>query len=82
MTTPGGSLLKYAQDGEDWNRYKACYVYRHNQIHLLTIRYVERGEELILPKGVAHWQGYEEGLLYEYAYETEHIKGGGCMKLA
>jgi hypothetical protein len=31
---------------------------------------------------VAHWQGYEEGLLYEYAYETEHIKGGGCMKLA
>ena len=34
------------------------------------------------PKGAVHRQGNEEGLLYEYAYETEHIKGGGCMNLA
>ena len=82
MTTSGGSLLRYATDGKNWNRYNACYVYRHNQLHLLTIRNVERGEKLILPKGAAHRQGSEEGLLYKYAYETEHIKGGGCTNLA
>ena len=43
---------------------------------------MERGEKLILPKGAAHWHGSEEGLLYEYAYETEYKKGGGCMNLA
>ena len=43
---------------------------------------MERGEKLILPKGAAHWQGNEEGLLYEYAYEMEPIKGGGCVSLA
>ena len=36
---------------------------------------------LILTKGAAHWQGNEEGLLYEYAYEMESIKGGGCVSL-
>jgi hypothetical protein len=44
VTTPGGSLLRYAKDGKNWNRYNACYVYRQNQLHLLTIRNVERGE--------------------------------------
>jgi hypothetical protein len=63
VTTPGGSLLRYAQDGKNWNLYNACYVYRQNQLHLLTVRNVERGEKLILPKGSAHWQGNEEGLL-------------------
>jgi hypothetical protein len=58
-----------------------CYIYRQNQLHLLTIRDVERGEKLILPEGVAHWQGNEEGLLIEYVYETEHIKEGDCMSL-
>ena len=43
---------------------------------------MERGEKLILPKGAAHWQGNEEGLLYEYAYATEYKKGAGCMNLA
>jgi hypothetical protein len=80
VTTPGGSLLRYAQDGKNWNR--CCYVFRQNQLHLLTIRNVERGEKLILPKGVAHWQGNGEGLLYEYAYEMEPKKGGGCVSLA
>ena len=61
VTTPEGSLLRYAQDGKNWNRYNACYVYRHNQLHLLTIRNVERGEKLTLSKGAAHWQGNEEG---------------------
>ena len=82
VTTPGGSLLRYAQHGKNWNCYNACYVYRHNQLHLITIRNVERGEKLILPKGAVHWQGSEEGLLYELAYETEHIKGGDCRNLA
>ena len=82
VTTPGGSLLRYAQDGKNWNRYNACYVYRHNQLHLITIRNVERGKKLILPKGAAHWQGNEEGLLYEYSYEMEPIQGGGCVSLA
>ena len=82
VTTPGGSLLRYAKDGKSWNRYNACYVYRQNQLHLLTIQNVERCEKLILPKGAAHWQGNEEGLLYEYAYETESIKGGDCMNQA
>ena len=54
VTTLGGSLLRYAKDGKNWNRYNACYVYRRNQLHLLTIRNVERGEKLILPKGAAH----------------------------
>jgi hypothetical protein len=82
VTTSGGSLLRYAKGGKDWNRYNACYVYRQNQLHLLTIRNVERGEKLILPKGAAHWQENEEGLLYEYAYEMKLIKGGGCVSLA
>ena len=82
VTTPGGSLLRYAKDGKDWNRYNACYVYRHNQLHLITIRNVERGEKLILPKGAAHCQGTEEGLLYEFAYEMEPITGGECVSLA
>ena len=82
VTTSGGSLLRYATDGKNWNRYNACYVYRHNQLHLLTIRNVGRGEKLLLPKGAAHWQGNEEGLLYEYAYATEYKKGAGCMNLA
>ena len=82
VTTSGGSLLRYATDGKSWNRYNACYVYRHKQLHLVTIRNVERGEKLILPKGAAHWQGSEEGLLYEYAYATEHKTGGGCVNLA
>ena len=43
---------------------------------------MERGEKLILPKGAAHWQGSEEGLLYEYAYATEHKSGGGGVNLA
>ena len=43
---------------------------------------MECGEKLILPKGAAHWQGSEEGLIYEYAYATEHKKGGGCVNLA
>ena len=51
VTTPGGSLLRYAKDGKSWNRYNACYVYRQTQLHLLTIRNVERGEKLIFPIG-------------------------------
>ena len=82
VTTSGGSLLRYATDGKNWNRYNACYVYLHNQLHLLTIRNVDRGEKLLLPKGAAHWQGSEERLIYEYAYATEHKKGGGCVNLA
>jgi hypothetical protein len=82
VTTSGGSLLRYASDGKNWNRYNACYVYRHQQLHLVTTRNVERGEKLILPKGAAHWQGSEEGLLYEYAYATEHKLGEGCVNLA
>ena len=82
VTTPGGSLLRYAQNGKNWNRYNACYVYRHHQLQLITIRDVERGEKLLLPKGAAHWQGHEEGLLYEYAYAMEPKKGGGVVSLA
>ena len=72
---PNFILQSYAQDGKNWNDNASCYVYRHNQRHLLTIRNVERGEKLILPKGAAHWQWNEEGLLCDYAYETENIKG-------
>ena len=43
---------------------------------------MERGEKLLLPKGAAHWQGHEEGLLYEYAYAMEPKKGGGVVSLA
>jgi hypothetical protein len=82
VTTPGGSLLRYAQDGKNWNRYSACCVYRHHQLQLVTIRSVERGKNLILPKGAAHWQGHEEGLLYEYTYAMEPKKGGGVVSLA
>ena len=82
VTTPGGSLLRYAQDGKNWNRYNACYVYRHHQLNLITIRNVERGEKLLLPKGAAHWQGHEEGLLHEYTYAVEPQKGGGVVSLA
>jgi hypothetical protein len=42
---------------------------------------VEQGEKLIFPKGAAHWQGSEEGVLYEYAYEMEFSKGDGCVSL-
>jgi hypothetical protein len=81
VTTRDGSLLRYVQDGKNWNRFNACYIYRHNQLYLLTIRKVERGEELVLPKGAAHWQGQEEGLLYEYTYEAETHRGGDCRNL-
>ena len=54
VTTPGVCLLRYAKDGKNWNRYNACYVCRQTQQHLITIRNVERGEKLILPKGAAH----------------------------
>jgi hypothetical protein len=64
VTTLGGSLLRYAQYGKNWNRYNACYLYRHTQLHLITIRNVERREKLILPKEAAHWQGNEEAQLY------------------
>jgi hypothetical protein len=81
VTSPGSCLLRYAQDTKQWNRYNSCYIYRHNQLHLVTIRDVEKGEKLILPKGAAHWQGHEDGLLYEYAYVAEH-RGGGQIRLA
>jgi hypothetical protein len=67
VTTAGGSALRYAQDFKQWHRYNACYIYRYNQLHLITIRHVERGERLTVPKGASHWQGHEEGLLYEFA---------------
>ena len=43
---------------------------------------MEKGEKLILPKGVAHWQGHEDGLLYEYAYVAEHQAGGQYIRIA
>ena len=81
VTSPGSCLLRYAQDTKQWNRYNSCYIYRHNQLHLITIRDVEKGEKLILPKEAAHWQGHEDGLLYEYAYVAEH-QGGGNIRIA
>ena len=81
MTSPGSCLLRYAQDTKQWNRYNSCYIYRHNQLHLITIRDVEKGGKLILPKGAAHWQGHEDGLLYEYAYVADH-QGGGNIRIA
>jgi hypothetical protein len=48
---------------------------------LITIRDVEKGEKLILPKGATHWQGHEDGLLYEYAYVADH-QGGGNIRIA
>ena len=81
VTSPGRCILRYAQDTKQWNRYNSCYIYRHNQLHLVTIRDVEKGEKLILPKGAAHWQGHDDGLLYEYAYVAEH-RGGGQIRLA
>ena len=50
-------------------------------MHLITIRNVKIGEKLLLPKGVAHWQGHENGLLYEYAYVADH-QGGGNIRIA
>ena len=81
VTSPGSCLLRYAQDTKQWNRYNSCNIYRHNQLHLITIRDVEKGEKLVLPKEAAHWQGHEDGLLYEYAYVAEH-RGGGKIRLA
>ena len=82
VTTPGSCLLRYAQDTKKWNRYNACYIYRHNQLHLITIRDVEKGEKLIIPKGAAHWQGHEDGLLYEHGYVAEYQEGSYTIKLA
>jgi hypothetical protein len=48
---------------------------------LITILDVEKREKLILPKGAAHWQEHEDGLLYKYAYVAEH-QGGGNIKIA
>ena len=76
VTTPGRSLLRFAQDAKKWHCYNACYIYRHNQLHLITIRNVERGQKLIIPKGTAHWQGQEDGLLFEHAYVAEYQGGG------
>ena len=82
VTTPCSCLLRYAQDTKQWNRYNSCYIYRHNQLHLITIRDVEKGVKLILPKGAAHWQGYVDGLLYEYGYVAEHQEGGHTIRIA
>ena len=82
MTTPGSCLLRYAQDTKTWNRYNACYIYRHNQLHLITIRDVEKGEKLILPKRASHWKGHEDGLLYEHGYVAEYQEGGHTIKIA
>ena len=83
VTTPGGSLLRYAQDEKNWNRYNTCYIYRHNQLHLLTIRDVKRGEKLInsTQRGGA-LAVTEDGLLYKYAYMAETQRGGDCRNLA
>ena len=48
---------------------------------MITIRDVAKGEKLILPKRAAHWQGHEDGLLYEYAYVAEHQAGGPKLRI-
>jgi hypothetical protein len=42
VTSLGSCLLRYAQNTKQWNRYNSCYIYHHNQLHLITIRDVER----------------------------------------
>ena len=49
---------------------------------MITIRDVEKGEKLILPKGAAHWQENENELLYEYGYVAEHQAGGHNIRIA
>jgi hypothetical protein len=46
----------------------------------MTNRSVERDQKLIIPKGAAHWQGQEDGLLYEHAYVAEYQGGGDHYK--
>ena len=82
VTTSDSCLLRYAQVTKQWNCYISCYIYRPNQLHLITNRGVEKGDKLKLPKRAAHWQRHENGLLYEYAYVAEYQAGGQNIRIA